>query len=142
MKEPKDIFDCIEYLKSTSQFIIDTRAALCASQGLNYIQGLVFLDIGHNPSSKITDICKRLNKKTSTISPLIHKLIDKNLIEKSHGDDNRVYEVNLTEKGIAVMESINNELGDFAIPRFEKLTDKEFYELLQALKKFNKVCVY
>lgn len=142
MKEPKDIFECIEYLKSTSQFIIDTRAALCHRQGLNYIQGLVFLDIGHNPSSKITDICKRLNKKTSTVSPLIHKLIDKGLVEKSHGDDNRVNEVVLTDKGISVMENINSELGNFAIPRFDKLSDEEFYDLLSALKKFNEVCVY
>ena len=65
----------IEMLKTVSLYINNVREALCAPYGLSSIQAVIVLDIYHNPNEcRVTDICKRLNKSTNTISPLINRL--------------------------------------------------------------------
>ncbi|MDE6408394.1 MAG: hypothetical protein K2K50_07320, partial [Anaeroplasmataceae bacterium] len=70
MKQKEDILETIELLKTTSQFIGDVRASLTAPYHLTHTQAVILLDVYHHPNeTKITDICKRLNKTTNTISP-------------------------------------------------------------------------
>lgn len=142
MKKKEDILELIEVLKATSQFIGDTRANLCAPYGLSPIQGIIILDIYHHPKArKITDICKRLNKTTNTISPLVNRLMERGLLYKVQSQkDNRVFEVFLSDEGQAMMAEFNKELLSFAGPIFQKLTDEEFNSLFVSLKALNKAC--
>lgn len=138
----KNILEVIELLKGTSQFINDSRANLCAPYGLSHIQAIIILDIYHNSfATKITDICKRLNKTTNTISPLINRLISKGLIYKTQNkQDNRVFEVFLTEEGQKMMEKINKDVIKFAEPLFASLKDDEYENLKTSLEVLSKVC--
>ncbi len=138
----KNILEVIELLKRTSQFISNSRANLCAPYGLSHIQAIIILDIYHNPlATKITDICKRLNKTTNTISPLINRLISKGLLYKTQNkQDNRVFEVFLTEEGQKMMESINKDVIKFAEPLFACLKDDEYDNLKNSLEILSKVC--
>ncbi len=142
MKNKEEMLELIEVLKATSQFIGDTRANLCAPYGLSPIQGIIVLDVYHHPSAtKITDICKRLNKTTNTISPLVNRLVDRGLLYKRQSQkDNRVFEVFLSNSGHAMMNEFNKELLSFASPIFNRLTDEEFGSLFVSLKALNKVC--
>ena len=58
MKKKETILETIELLKSTSQFINDSRAALCAPYGLSHPQAILLLDIYHHPNpifNRLTD---------------------------------------------------------------------------------------
>lgn len=135
--------EIIEILKSTSHFFNETRAALCEPYGLSAIQAIIVLDVYHNPTeTKVTDICRRLNKSTNSISPLIHRLVEKGYFEKRQSQkDSRVFEVFLTEKTKEVTKKIHRDVSDFAWPMFDQLTTEEFEQLYESLQILKKVCV-
>lgn len=142
MKKNEDILETIEALKSISQFIGDVRASLCSPYKISPIQAVILLDIYHHPlETKITDICKRLNKTTNTISPLVKRLVDRGfLIKCQNKEDNRVFEVFFSSKGKEIMNQINLSVVSFASPIFNELSDDEFQNLSILLKRLNKVC--
>ena len=142
MKKNEDILETIETLKSISQFISDVRAGLCSPYKISPIQAVILLDIYHHPTeTKITDICKRLNKTTNTISPLVKRLVERGfLIKRQNKEDNRVFEVFFSEKGEEIMDQINQNVVSFALPIFNELSDEEFQNLSVLLKRLNKVC--
>ncbi|MDE7263791.1 MAG: winged helix DNA-binding protein [Anaeroplasmataceae bacterium] len=142
MKKNEDILETIETLKSISQFISDVRASLCSPYKISPIQAVILLDIYHHPTeTKITDICKRLNKTTNTISPLVKRLVERRfLIKRQNKEDNRVFEVFFSEKGEEIMDQINQNVVSFALPIFNELSDEEFQSLSVLLKRLNKVC--
>lgn len=142
MKSKKEVLAVIELLKVVSQFIGDSRARLCAPYGLSHIQAIIMLDIYHHiDATKITDICKRLHKSTSTISPLVNRLIEKGLLEKKQNQkDNRIYEVYLTEEGQQILDKINEDVLAFAEPIFAEFTDESFDNLKNSLNTMSRIC--
>lgn len=142
MKNKEDILETIELLKITSQFIGDARANLTAPYHLTHTQAVILLDVYHHPKeTKITDICKRLNKTTNTISPLVKRLVEKGyLVKRQNVHDNRVFEVSFSEEGMDMMKQINEDVLAFSTPLFNELSDEEFSNLYKSLKILNKVC--
>ncbi|MCM1131726.1 MAG: winged helix DNA-binding protein [Roseburia sp.] len=142
MKKKEDILETIELLKTTSQFIGDARANLTAPYHLTHTQAVILLDVYHHPKeTKITDICKRLNKTTNTISPLVKRLVEKGyLVKHQNAYDNRVFEVSFSDKGMNMMKHINEDVLVFSTPLFNELSDEEFSNLNKSLKILNKVC--
>lgn len=142
MKKKEDILETIELLKTTSQFIGDARANLTAPYHLTPTQAVILLDVFHHPKqTKITDICKRLNKTTNTISPLVKRLVEKGYLQKHQNSmDNRVFEVSFTDKGNSMMMEINEDVLSFSTPLFNEMSDEEFENLYKSLKILNKVC--
>ena len=133
--------EIIEMLKTLSAYINNVREALCAPYGLSSIQAVIVLDIYHNPNKcKVTDICKRLNKSTNTISPLINRLVEKNFLKKVRDDvDGRITYIELSDKSKQITEKIQLDVSDFAWPMFEMLLDEEFSVIYNALEKLVKV---
>ncbi|MDE7162010.1 MAG: MarR family transcriptional regulator [Anaeroplasmataceae bacterium] len=138
----EEILKTIELLKSASQFIGNARASLCTPYGLTPLQAIILIDIYHHPNqTRITDICKRLNKTTNTISPLVNRMIDKNyLIKRQNSKDNRIFEVFFSNRGEEIMTRMNQDILNFANPYFAKLSEEEFKNLYQSLILLNKVC--
>lgn len=142
MERQNKIIKMIGMLKSISQFINDTRSRLCEPYGLTPIQAIIVLDVYHHPGcTKVTDICKRLNKSTNTISPLVLRLMEKDyLYKKQNPMDGRVYDVYLTEFSKKMLVNINKDVLSFAEPMFNQLTDEEFTLLFESLEMIEKVC--
>lgn len=133
--------EIIEMIKKLSLYFNNVRDALCAPYGLSSIQAVIVLDIYHNPTeNKVTDICRRLNKSTNTISPLINRLVDKGFLAKTQGkEDARVAYINLTEETKKITDSISVDICDFAWPMFDSLTEAEFKNIHDSLKLLLKV---
>ena len=142
MKKQEDLLETIELLKSISQFISKSRAGLSTPYHLTPTQAIILLDVANHPNhTKITDICKRLNKTTHNISPLVNRMIEKGYIEKRQNKvDNRIFEVFISEYGNDILNRFNKDVLAFATPIFEELSEEEFHELYNSLKKLNKVC--
>ena len=133
--------EVIDMIKSLSIYFNDVRDALCAPYGLSSIQAVIVLDIYHNPDeTKVTDICKRLNKSTNTISPLINRLVDKGyLVKVQSKEDARVTYIKLTDKTKAITEKINVDIHDFTWPMFESVSDEDCEMIHNALLLLLKV---
>lgn len=142
MKKKEDILKTIEQLKAISQFISTARTNLSTPYHLTPTQTLILLDVAHHPThTKITDICKRLNKTTHNISPLVNRLIKKGYMLKQQNQmDNRIYEVFLSDYGKEILSQIDKNVLDIATPIFESLSEEEFAELSVSLQKLSKVC--
>ncbi len=129
----------IDMLKAITNYFSNMRDILCAPYGLSSIQAIIVLDIYHNPNeTKITDICKRLNKSTNTISPLVNRLISKGFLTKFQSkDDARVFNVLLTDKSKKILSNIVTDICDFTWPIFDSFTDEEFNNIYNALLLMN-----
>lgn len=133
--------EIIQMIKKLSAYFNNVRDALCAPYKLSSIQAVIILDIYHNPDeNKVTDICKRLNKSTNTISPLINRLVEKGFLLKTQGkEDARITYISLTEETKKITKDINIDICDFAWPMFNSLTEEEFTSIYDSLKLLLKV---
>lgn len=131
----------IELLKEISKYINSVRDALCEPYGLTSIQSIIILDIYNNPDfTKVTDICKRLNKSTNTISPLINRLIEKDFLYKEKDKiDQRVSYVRLTKKCEDILNNIIIDINDFTWPIFDLVSDDEFNQIYNSLNLLSEV---
>jgi len=137
------IIDTIRYL---SNYFNNVSEAISAPYDLSPLQTYVIIDVYENPKeTKITDICKRLNKNTNTISPIVNKLISKGfLIKIQSKEDGRVFNVKLTDKSLSIINSIKIDVKDFTYPIFDGMDDekldriyKSLYELKEMIEKWN-----
>ncbi len=131
----------ISMLKDVSLKFEALRDAVCAPYGLSSTQAILILDIYHNPKhNKVTDICKRLNKSTNTISPLINRLCEKGFLKKTQDEsDNRIFYVDLTEKSKSITDKISIDIEDYTAPVFEQLTEDDIKTIKKGITLLSKV---
>lgn len=73
--------------------------------GITYTQYLVLILLSEEKLMTIQQISKRLKLNSSTISPVLKRLLKLDLIEKNRDSkDERIVKVNLTQKAIMIEE--------------------------------------
>lgn len=132
------IIDTIRFL---SNYFNNVSDAISAPYNLSPLQTQVIIDISNNPNNtKITDICKRLNKNTNTISPIINKLIDKGfLLKEQNSFDARIFNVKLTDKSLGIINSIKVDIEDFTYPIFENISEDKLDTIYNSLKELKEM---
>ena len=102
--------------------------------GLTYTQYVTMLVLWEEQSCKVGDLCERLFLDNGTVTPLLKKLEKDGLLTRTKNkDDERVVEVALTKKGIALQEKAKDipaKVGG-CMP----LNEKEAISLYTTLKK-------
>ncbi len=127
--------EVIEMIKQLSYFFDKSKDRLCAPYGLSSIQSKIIIDVFHNEGSRITDICKRLNKETNTISPLINRLINHGYLNKVvNKNDKRVFYVYLTDKSRNIMQNLTNDVEKTTWPLFDKVSEENLDKIYDSLK--------
>ncbi len=127
--------EVIEMIKQLSYFFDKSKDRLCAPYGLSSIQSKIIIDVFHNEGSRITDICKRLNKETNTISPLINRLINHGYLNKVvNKKDKRVFYVYLTDKSRNIMQNLTNDVEKTTWPLFDKVSEENLDKIYDSLK--------
>ncbi|MFT4752997.1 MAG: DNA-binding MarR family transcriptional regulator [Salibacteraceae bacterium] len=90
---------------ATSRLITRLYKPLLNEIGLTYPQYLVMLTLWKQDSQRVSDIGDQLFLKTNTITPLLHKMKDKGLVEKApNPEDERTVLIQLTKKGNLLRE--------------------------------------
>jgi DNA-binding MarR family transcriptional regulator len=115
-----------------------TRAVLKALKpyldtlGVTYPQYLVLLVLWENSPATVGDIARRLYLDTGTITPLLKRMAQNELINRERSrDDERIVYVHLTEKGRKLKEhAVNMPLN---MLNKESLTEERFYRLREEL---------
>lgn len=87
---------------------------------------------------KISDISSHLQVKLPTVTQLVNKLVDKELVEKKLDEtDKRIVRINLTKKGYQV----SKETSDKFVTRYHNLVnylgEEDSEEFLRIMKKIN-----
>ena len=130
----------VHVITSLSSYIMTIRDELSIPYDLSPIQSRIIFDLNAHPSSKITDVCKRLSKSTNSISPLIKRLENKGFIERKRSkNDARITYVSLTQKSLDFINDLDNDIRDYTEPMFKKLNDEELNKTLDCLIRLREV---
>lgn len=120
---------------ATSRLIMRMYQPLLDRLGITYTQYLVMMVLWQEDGLKITDIGKKLYLNTNTLTPLIMKLIKKELLVKQRSEeDERTVIVSLTETGRAMKEKA--EYIPFAMAESVDISDEELTAVRKIMCKF------
>jgi DNA-binding MarR family transcriptional regulator len=75
---------------------------------LTYPQYLVLLVLWQHGSLSVNEICQKLLLESNTVTPLLKRLEEKQLLARKRSeDDERVVKISLTEKGVTLKQSVS-----------------------------------
>lgn len=75
---------------------------------LTYPQYLVLLVLWQHGSLSVNEICQKLLLASNTVTPLLKRLEEKQLLARKRSDDDeRVVKISLTEKGVTLKQSVS-----------------------------------
>ncbi|MEH7010513.1 MarR family transcriptional regulator [Neobacillus niacini] len=113
---------------------------LCDHHGITTLQGRILIEIQQHGSHTIGSLASRLHIAGTNISTMCKKLESKGFIERVRDEgDERVVKVALSEKGISVVEEINQELVEKISQSIQGETDDSLKEIIKGLKKLNEL---
>ncbi|WP_163536159.1 MarR family transcriptional regulator [Gracilibacillus sp. YIM 98692] len=96
--------------------------------------------VEHEGPIKMSDISKKLGINKSNLSPLVHKLLEKQLISRVKDEqDRRVSYIQMTEEGMVFSKKKKQILYEVVQKRFETLSDEDKQELKGAFSIVNRV---
>lgn len=92
------------------------------------------IDALENPT--FGDLAKKLNLSKPAITVMVNKLIQQDIAYKQQStEDQRVYYVNLTEKGHEIANTCKSAYSKLEKNAIEKLTSDEYQQLINLLSK-------
>jgi MarR family transcriptional regulator, organic hydroperoxide resistance regulator len=113
---------------------------LCEHHGITTLQGRILIEIQQHGSHTIGSLAIRLHIAGTNISTMCKKLERKGFIERVRDEkDERVVKVALSQKGIRVVEDINQELIEKITQSVQGETDQSLREIINGLKKLNEL---
>jgi DNA-binding MarR family transcriptional regulator len=94
--------------------------------GVNEKELTVIVFVGQNQNVKMSDIADNIVAPMSTLTSIVDKLVEKNLINRDHsGEDRRVINVSLSSVGKAAYNKVVEKKKKIAETVLSKLNDKE-----------------
>lgn len=89
---------------------------------------------------RTTEIARKLGIQKSNLTPLMHKLMDKNFIQRERAEsDRRVITIRLTEEGEAFLQEKKAILEKEVKKRLQQLSASDQEKLLHAVNDLNEV---
>lgn len=139
---------CLDVIISIER-VFNTYSSYSQSQreyyqkGGNYYEKEVHIlkEIIENPTQTITQIAEKTNRTKSSVSQVVKRLVEKNLIslEKSNTDKRKVI-FNTTEQGRKLYEAHNrydDKMAYFLSEFFSEFSDEEIEKFEKMLNKYN-----
>jgi DNA-binding MarR family transcriptional regulator len=94
--------------------------------GLNEKELMVIAFVGKNKNVKMSDIAETIVAPMSTLTSIVDKLVEKNLINRDHsGEDRRVINVSLSATGKTAHNILVETKNKLAIAVLSQLNGKE-----------------
>ena len=126
-------------MNDLATYFIKLRNKLCTPYGLSIPETEIVFDIYQFGSSKVTDICERLNRSTNIISPSISSLEKKKIVSKNKNlKDKRITLINLTDSGLKLIHEILTDVSDYYSLFLSHYNDDELKQILDLVNKASK----
>ena len=88
----------------------------------------------------VSDLSKSLGVALSTMTELVNRLVKKRFVKKIKDyRDRRIVWINLTKKGVKIIQEINRKKKKHILTVLEKLTEKERQLLIDILERISQV---
>lgn len=135
--EEETIFNIINNMDNfTNNLIVEWNKTFNAELGVSHILVLGHLSV--NGKSRPSDIAKSIGLKPPTVTHLSEKLVKKDYAVRltDEGDRRSVY-LDITDKGLDVLQRAHLEGQVLRKRLFERLTIEEQQQMLQIFEKLN-----
>jgi len=88
----------------------------------------------------VSDLSKNLGVALSTMTELVNRLVKKQFVKKIKDlKDHRIVWINLTEKGVKIIQEINRKKQKHILSVLERLTERERRLLIDILERISQV---
>lgn len=136
--EEQNIFELIHNMDNfTNKLIIQWNKSFNEDLGVSHV--LVLSHLNQNGKSRPSDIAKLLGLTPPTLSYLADKLVAKELAVRMVDEaDRRIIYLNITDKGIEVLERAILEGQKLRKNLFQKLTEEDRAQLVNIFEKMNR----
>lgn len=106
-----------------------------ATKEMSYTQIITLIILKFNGPSPMSFVSEKLTMEKGSFTPVANCLITKGYIEKRQVEyDKRVYELSLTDKGLAYAKDYTEEHRLYIKQLFEVFSEKEQDEFFKAVK--------
>ncbi len=103
---------------------IEDCGKLCGGVNEKELTAIIF--VGQHKNVKMSDIADNIAAPMSTLTSIVDKLVEKNLINRDHsGEDRRVINVSLSSAGKAAYNKVVDKKTKTAEAVLSKLNEKE-----------------
>ena len=114
------LYNLVRAIKSDS----DRCAQICG--GVNEKEMFVIGFVGQKKQVKMSDIAENIEAPMSTLTNIIDRLVDKNILTREHSsDDRRAIYVSLSDQGKKAYQSLANQKRQVAEKLLSQYSEKE-----------------
>ena len=97
-------------------------------------QSHIIYEIGRHPEITVNDLAHKLGLEKSTISRHVQGLIESGVVKSLHSiEDKRYLNLNLTEQGLAINQSITNSLAVYMEDIFNQISEEMRDQVAESL---------
>lgn len=97
-----------------------------ACGGFNEKEQILILHLGKNEEVKMSDLAGILHAPVSTMTSIVNKLVEANLLNRDHSvEDRRIINVSLTVKGKFIYKKIRAQKDELSDAMLSKLSEKD-----------------
>ena len=113
---------------------------LMQNSGLTFPQLSVISILSKHGKQKVSEISEKMGLSDSTVSGILDRLEQKNMIErKRNKDDRRVVKIYLSEGSRKICHNFHQKKEKYFAQLLKKLTEKEIKEVIKGLEILNRV---
>ena len=136
--DEKKLEQYIEVYNQVSQSIMHSMSVIqkktLRNSGITPDQFNLMNVIKDKPMSTSTNLADEFGVKKSSITSIVRRLVDKNLVTRVYNkSDRRIIHIELTEKGIEVLEKYKKKLIKQLMPLGSNLTEQDINQLITSL---------
>ncbi|MCD6228682.1 MAG: MarR family transcriptional regulator [Candidatus Omnitrophica bacterium] len=144
MRKRKELYGCISHLDNLlpvliKHFQVPDLHKLVGIK-ITFQQYLALNILIKKGRCMISDLSKSLGVALSTMTELVNRLAKKQFVKKIKDyKDRRIVWINLTEKGVKIIQELNRRKQKHILSVLERLTEKERQLLINILRKISRV---
>jgi DNA-binding MarR family transcriptional regulator len=106
-----------------------------ACGGFNEKEQIILLYLGKNQEVKMSDLASTIDAPVSTITSIVNKLVEKDLLNRDHSvEDRRIINVSLTAKGKTAFKKIRDQKDELSDAMLSKLSEKDQAAMIKYVK--------
>ena len=112
--------------------LLQKESAQCC--GITTVQRHIIYEIGRRPGIILNDLAQKLGLEKSTISRHVQGLIEAGVVKSLHAiEDKRYLNLNLTEQGLLINQSITNSLAGYVTDIFNHIPEERRDQVNESL---------
>lgn len=130
----------LEYTRKINENTNKFLNPIFAEHGLTMLQGRILMELYLFGRHTIGNLAESVNAAGTNVSSMCKKLEEMGYLDRVRDrNDERIVQVDLTEKGREILKKINEKLNELISNAFSKEDEETYNEIVRGLEKLNKI---